>query len=110
MKLRHVIAQRPTVTPQLVMARTLLQLSSTELEQAISQELAENPALELIETQRCPKCGSPLRNAACPSCERSDPREYDAPLEYSGIDGHDDDGTSQLSSNTTLAEQCIGPD
>jgi RNA polymerase sigma-54 factor len=107
MKLHQVIAQRPTVTPQLVMARTLLQLSSTELEQAIAQELAENPALELVEAQRCPKCGRPLRNATCPTCERSDSREYDAPLEYSSTDDRDDDGTSQLSSNTTLAEHLL---
>jgi RNA polymerase sigma-54 factor len=112
MKLHQVIAQRPTVTPQLVMARTLLQLSSTELELAISQELAENPALELVEipggeAPRCPKCGRALRGAACPSCERSKPQQYDAPLEYGGTDDRDDDGTPRLSSNTTLAEHLL---
>ncbi|MBN1976534.1 MAG: RNA polymerase factor sigma-54 [Anaerolineae bacterium] len=111
MKLHQVIAQRPTVTPQLVMARTLLQLSSTELEQAIAHELAENPALELVETPGgeapcCPKCGRPLRNAACPVCGRSSSREYDT-LEYGGADARDDDGTSQLSSHTTLAEHLL---
>ncbi|MFL7793976.1 MAG: RNA polymerase factor sigma-54 [Anaerolineae bacterium] len=107
MKLNQVIAQRPTVTPQLVMARTLLQLSSTELEQAIAQELAENPALELVEIQRCPKCGRALRGTACPSCERSASQQYNAPLEYGGTGDRDDDGTSRLTSNTTLAEHLL---
>jgi RNA polymerase sigma-54 factor len=111
MKLRQVIAQRPTITPQLVLANRLLQLSSTELEQAILQELAENPALELVEAQNCPKCGTALRNGICPSCTRTNQelpqREYDIdslPSEY----GDDrDDGTSQLSSKSTLAEHLL---
>jgi RNA polymerase sigma-54 factor len=111
MKLRQVIAQRPTITPQLVLANRLLQLSSTELEQAILQELSENPALELVEEQRCPKCGTALRDGDCPFCSKARKelahREYDlegAPSEY----GDDrDDGTSQLSSQTTLAEHLL---
>jgi len=110
MKLRQVVAQRPTVTPQLVLANRLLQLSSTELEQAILQELAENPALELVEAQRCPKCGTPLRDGDCPSCKSERElaqREYTtagAPSEYAD---DRDDGTARLSAKSTLAEHLL---
>jgi RNA polymerase sigma-54 factor len=114
MTLRQVIAQRPTVTPQLVMANTLLQLSSTELEQAIAQELAENPALELVEAQRCPKCGQAMSDGRCPACkstlqsEKDLPqREYasdSAPFEWDADDG---DSVSRLASSTTLVEHLL---
>jgi RNA polymerase sigma-54 factor len=104
MKLRQVIAQRPTVTPQLVLANRLLQLSSTELEQAILQELAENPALELIEAQSCPRCGAALRDGACPYCEKT--AREPSPSEYVASTLKDD-GTSQLSSERTLAEHLL---
>lgn len=111
MKLRQVVAQRPTITPQLVLANRLLQLSSTELEQAILQELAENPALELVEEQRCPKCSAALRDGNCPTCDKIEQeftqREYDAvPSEYRADDDRDD-GTSRLSSKSTLTEHLL---
>jgi RNA polymerase sigma-54 factor len=110
MKLHQVIAQRPTITPQLVLANRLLQLSSTELEQAILQELAENPALELVKAQSCPKCGTALRGGNCPSCNKTEEfpqRGYDAtPSEYK-VDDDRDDGTSQLSAKSTLAEHLL---
>jgi DNA-directed RNA polymerase specialized sigma54-like protein len=37
------------VSPRLVAANYILELSSQELQQAISTELADNPALELVE-------------------------------------------------------------
>jgi RNA polymerase sigma-54 factor len=49
MELGQVIEQRLTVTPQLIVANTLLQLSAGDLEQAISRELAENPFLERLD-------------------------------------------------------------
>jgi RNA polymerase sigma-54 factor len=110
MKLRQVIAQRPTVTPQLVMARTLLQLSSTELEQAIARELAENPALEMVETPRCPSCGAAMPHGHCPYCGKSTSqveREYgadNASYDYA-YDG--DDAISRLSTRTSLGEHLL---
>ncbi|MGD2164936.1 MAG: hypothetical protein PVH50_05335, partial [Anaerolineae bacterium] len=70
MRLTQTLRQKPTVSPQLVLANQLLQFTSLELEQAITQELAENPALELDETVRCPVCGDRQSNGECPTCGR----------------------------------------
>lgn len=74
MPLRHTqsLTQRPTVSPQLVLANELLQFSSLELEQAIVQELAENPALELSEVVRCTQCGAEMVDGYCPACAASE--------------------------------------
>jgi len=41
------------------MANNILQLSSLELQQALEQELAENPALEVPEDDQCQSCDQP---------------------------------------------------
>lgn len=56
------------VSPRLVAANYILELSSQELQQAIATELAENPALELVEIPTCPICGSELQGSICPLC------------------------------------------
>ena len=45
------------VTPKQIAANYILQMSSVELQEAISQELDENPALEMTELPTCPICG-----------------------------------------------------
>ena len=50
------------------------QYSSEELDQAISRESQENPALEVEEPTQCLRCGATLRAGICPSCERSSSR------------------------------------
>lgn len=82
MELGQALEQRLTVTPQLILANTLLQLSSTELEQAIAQELASNPALELVEVLRCARCGQPLSDGRCPSCGESSFRAASGDVAY----------------------------
>jgi RNA polymerase sigma-54 factor len=100
------------------MANTLLQLSSTELEQAIAQEIAENPALELLEVQRCPRCGLAMPEGYCPSCTRLGfPTEKENPGSWEYVDSmsfseHDaaderDDLISRLASSTTLADHLL---
>ncbi|MCK4723979.1 MAG: RNA polymerase factor sigma-54 [Dehalococcoidia bacterium] len=119
MELSQALEQRPTITPQLIIANTLLQLSSTELEQTIAQEIAENPALGLLEVQRCPRCGLAMPDGYCLSCTRLDfqaekggavHREYSADsASFSEYDAADerDDLISQLASNTTLADYLL---
>lgn len=70
MELTQALDQRLTVSPQLILANKLLQYSSTELGQAISQELARNPALELDESRLCPRCRRPLPRCRCRRGER----------------------------------------
>src|SRR6185436_15688328 len=56
------------VTPKQIAANAILQLSSMELQEVINQELADNPALDLEETQNCPLCGEPLQGRVCLNC------------------------------------------
>lgn len=66
-------SQKPSLrhltTAHLAQTMTLLELNAAELGQKIEAELAKNPALELIESRRCPTCHRPLRdNRYCPNC------------------------------------------
>ncbi len=56
------------VTPKQIAANYILQMSSVELQEAISQELEENPALEMEELASCPICGSPISGNYCTEC------------------------------------------
>jgi RNA polymerase sigma-54 factor len=58
------------VSARLVTASRILHLSAEELEQAISQEQAENPALEVNEFPICLFCGTPLYGQSCTACGR----------------------------------------
>ncbi len=70
LELTHEHAQTQTlkVSPRLVAANHILELSSQELQQAISAELNENPALELVEVSTCPACGTEMHGSICPRC------------------------------------------
>ena len=56
------------VTPKQIAANYILQMSSVELQEAIAQELDENPALEITELPTCPICGSPIAGNYCTEC------------------------------------------
>jgi RNA polymerase sigma-54 factor len=66
--LRILPQQQLKVTPKQIAANAILQLSSMELQDVINQELADNPALDLEETQNCPLCGEPLQGRVCLNC------------------------------------------
>jgi len=66
--LRLLPQQQLKVTPKQIAANYILQLSSLELQDVINQELEENPALDLDETQVCPLCGNPLTGRVCLNC------------------------------------------
>jgi RNA polymerase sigma-54 factor len=61
-------AMQVKVTPKQIAANYILQMSSMELQEAISQELDENPALEMQELSTCPICGSPVTGNYCMEC------------------------------------------
>jgi RNA polymerase sigma-54 factor len=63
------------VTPKQIAANYILQMSSVELQEAIAQELDENPALEMQELPSCPICGHPVVGNYCTECM---PRKNDA--------------------------------
>ncbi|HUS14526.1 MAG TPA: RNA polymerase sigma-54 factor [Chloroflexia bacterium] len=58
------------VSPTLIVLNQLLALSSLELQQLVQQELADNPALVLVEGRPCPSCGVPSTAPLCPFCDR----------------------------------------
>src|SRR2546421_12120054 len=60
--------QTQKVSPRLVAANYILELSSQELQQAISNELNDNPALELVEVPTCRVCGTEMQGSICPRC------------------------------------------
>ena len=61
---------RPSVTAHLAQTMTFLQLPTAELEDTLTAELANNPALELVTAGRCLNCGRRLRGSSCPICNR----------------------------------------
>jgi RNA polymerase sigma-54 factor len=58
------------VTPMLLNLVHLLALPSLDLQQAVQQELSENPALEEVEADEatCPRCGEPMLAGICWRC------------------------------------------
>lgn len=122
MSMRHAqtLRQKPTVSPQLVLANEVLQFSTVELEQAIAHELAENPALELSAVEPCPRCGSDMPDGYCRSCgtsaEQAD-QEWDVGdhLESSGsydspgsdTDADWEDPVARLASRMTLTDYLL---
>jgi len=67
---------RPLTTAHLAQTMSLLNLSNTELHEKVISELAENPALELIEERVCPLCNRKLGSSVvCPVCSRKVPDE-----------------------------------
>src|SRR5262245_59624480 len=65
--------QSVRVSPRLVAASYILELSSLELQQVIQQELDENPAIELLEAPTCPACGGAVQGRICPHCLTQQP-------------------------------------
>src|ERR1700687_52217 len=60
--------QSMKVSPRLVAANYILELSSQELQQAIATELHDNPALEVVDVPTCRVCGTEMRGSICPRC------------------------------------------
>src|SRR5919201_4878374 len=110
------------VSPRLVAANYILELSSQELQQQIATELSENPALELVEIPTCRVCGTELQGSICPRCIQRQKSSATSPY---GADGHsysyddvpdgrgrsgddeDFDPLTRVASEQTLAEKLL---
>src|SRR5215207_11029825 len=111
------------VSPRLVAANYILELSSQELQQAISNELSDNPALELVEIPTCRVCGTELQGSICPRCiqrqkvgtsstygpDGNSGYSYDDVSESRnrGPDDEDFDPLTRVASEQTLAEKLL---
>ena len=62
------------VTPALLNLAQLLSLPSLDLQQLVQQELADNPALDEVETyeQACARCGGLIIDGICVTCATAD--------------------------------------
>ncbi|MBI2865429.1 MAG: RNA polymerase factor sigma-54 [Chloroflexi bacterium] len=107
------------VSPRLVAANHILELSSLELQQAIAQELDENPALEKMEDVTCSVCGALLQGSICPHClsqqkkddpdaASSDSYDDEAAARSASASGEEDfDPLTQVADQMTLAEHLM---
>ncbi len=111
---------RQKISPQLIAANHILELSTQELQQAISQELEENPALELVEQTICPTCGDVITTGACVICARRETKteppsesgstldEYQDPYQPARqVTDEDFDPMTQVASQWSLSEQLL---
>lgn len=71
---RQVITQR--IDPKIIMANSILQLTSMELLQSIESEVADNPALDTLDDVPC--AGDCIDPANCPYCSARRRRDTEA--------------------------------
>jgi RNA polymerase sigma-54 factor len=110
------------VSPRLVAANYILELSSQELQQQIASELNDNPALELVEVPTCRVCGTELQGSICPRCiqhqKGSTSSTYGSETRGYGLDDGNDarnrasddedfDPLTRVASEQTLAEKLL---
>ena len=94
----HYTSTRPITTAHLAQTMTLLALTADELRQQIEGELAQNPALELVEERRCPQCHRLLPpSGPCPVCSQPQSTNIDEPVVY--LSPREDFGVGGLASD-----------
>jgi len=109
--LKQTLSQK--IDPKLIMANSILQLTSMELQQAIEQELAENPALEVPEDDPCENCDQP--KTLCIDCPfrkqlvKADDvdlsiYELEQPAEFASDSDEETDFISNIGEEITLRE------
>lgn len=83
------------ISPRLIAANHILELSSMELQAALQQELEENPALEITEYLNCPKCDSLMVDNVCHVCARADNAAGPEPASFDASEAYLDTGAWQ---------------
>ncbi|MEN8172525.1 MAG: hypothetical protein ABFS03_06545 [Chloroflexota bacterium] len=74
---------RPQTTAHLAQTMALLNMTSVELKQRIESELAQNPALELVDENRCRACGRTLiHSGPCPVCSQRLKQDSQEPIVF----------------------------
>jgi len=107
-------SQKQKIDPKLIQANTLLQLSGIELQQAIEDEVLQNPALEMEDENPCRVCE--LQPFGCRNCryiqvsaaaEKSHADSEVHTADYSfdaGADFDEEDPIGRISAEFTLQE------
>lgn len=102
---------RPLTTAHLAQTMTLLHMNAVELAQKIDGELAQNPALELIEERRCPMCQRRLTDPGpCAVCSRPQSESSEEPIVF--VSSRDDflQGAGSNNSTRTYESQDFSDD
>jgi RNA polymerase sigma-54 factor len=111
--------QSMKVSSRLIAANYILELSSLELRGAITQELHENPALEMVDVPICLVCGTEMHGSVCPRCiehqktdslmssSESANSNYEDQPENRGGEDDDFDPLTRVASEQTLAEKLM---
>ncbi len=112
--------QSMKVSPRLVAASYILELSSLELQQAVQAELEDNPALEMTEVTKCPVCGGAMQGNVCPHClaeqrerdraseSQTEPSDDYLPTHGFSATGDDEfDPLTQVAAQMTLPERLL---
>lgn len=74
---------RPLTTAHLAQTMALLGMTADELAEKVQSELADNPALEIVEERRCPSCNSLLRDASrCSVCMNKNTQDNLEPIVF----------------------------
>lgn len=98
-------------SPALIALNNMLILSTHELQQAIQQELEENPALELLESEEvlCQRCGRQLSGPTCINCLQEDMRMMESERDDFSIAADDDefDPLMLVAAPPTLSENLV---
>lgn len=109
--LKQTLSQK--IDPKLIMANSILQLSYMELQQAIEQELVENPALEVPDEDPCENCDQPKTLCIdCPfhkesvSSEDIDLSIYEVeqPIDFAADADDDNDFIANIRAEITLQD------
>lgn len=105
---------RPQVTAHLAQTMSLLGMPATEIRQKIRAELANNPALEIVEDRRCPTCGRALTAPGpCPVCSQPYDTQLDEPIVFisspDDFQNHFNSRNSQGSSTHEVSYDNLAP-
>ena len=102
--LHQTTSLHPLTTAHLAVTMSLLELCAAELSQKIEAELANNPALELKEIQRCPICHRILIDAGlCPRCTLPKQLCSDEPIVF--VSPRDDFHISKFNAENILTQK-----
>jgi RNA polymerase sigma-54 factor len=100
-------SQQMRASPALIALNNMLVLSTNDLQQLVSRELEENPALDQVEAEEahCATCGRPLSGNLCVACLHEDDRLREARRnDVSGVPDDEFDPLVAVAAPTSLHE------
>nr|MDQ2830076.1 RNA polymerase sigma-54 factor [Chloroflexota bacterium] len=87
------------ISPRLIQANHVLELSSMELQEYMQHEIQDNPALDMTDAAHCPQCGTPMVDAVCHICARAQNPTGPEPATFDSSESYMDVGTYNNSSS-----------